>query len=109
MQRPDDEKAKLHVKGQIEAEIGAKPRAVFLRRVLSDHERHRVAGEIEKAERDERDDRHDGDRLEDAADDEGKHGWRLRPRAGDGRLARDARRCGLKPCAQHSEPRASDW
>jgi hypothetical protein len=74
LDRPADETAELHVKRQIETEIGAEPCALFLRRILPDHERHRVAGEVEQAERDERHYRHDGDRLEDAADDEGKHG-----------------------------------
>ena len=74
LHRAADEAAELHVKRQVEPEIGAQPRALFLRRVLPDHERHRVAGEIEQAERDERHHRHDGERLEDAADDEGEHG-----------------------------------
>ena len=69
-----DETAELHVRRLVEPELRAQPRAVLGRRVLPDHEADRVAGEVEQPERDERDHRHDGDGLQDAAEDEGEQG-----------------------------------
>src|SRR5438270_11450154 len=45
-----DEAAELNVERLIESEIRTQPGAVLLRGVLSDHERHRIAREIEQAE-----------------------------------------------------------
>ena len=68
------EARELHVERLVEPEVGAQPRPVFDGRVLADHERHRIAGEVEQPERDERHDRHDRGGLQDAAQDEGEHG-----------------------------------
>ena len=76
VRRVADEARELHGERLVEAELGAKPRLLLERRVLADHERDRVAGEVEQTERDERHDRHHGERLQDAAKDEGDQGGR---------------------------------
>jgi hypothetical protein len=58
------------IKRLVEAEVGSQLRPLLLRRILADHERHRVAGEVEQSERDERDHRHDDEGLQEAAKDE---------------------------------------
>ena len=61
--------------------------ALLDRRVLPHHELHGVAGEVEQAERDERDDHHHQRGLQDAAEDEGEHddrGLSCRPERSDG-------------------------
>ena len=68
------EPRELHVERLVETQIGAQAHAVFDRRILADHERHRIAREVEEAERDEGHDRHDRGGLHHAAKDEGKHG-----------------------------------
>ncbi len=76
LHRVADEPGELHDERLVEAELRAKARLVLDGRVLADHEVDRVAGEIEEPERDERDHRHDGGRLQHAAKDEGEHGVR---------------------------------
>src|SRR5690242_14537437 len=68
----------LHVVRLIEAEIGANLGLFLGRRILPDHEGHRVAGEIEQSERDEGDDRQNDRRLQDPAQDESEHYSRRR-------------------------------
>src|SRR5208282_3586658 len=72
--RAPDKACELHVEGLVEAEIRAQLRALLLGRVLADHEGHRIAGEVEQPEGDEGNDRHDDDRLQDAAKDEREQG-----------------------------------
>ena len=68
-----NEATELHVKRQIEAQIGTQASALFLRGILPDHESYGVTGEIEQAEGDEGDHQHHGEGLRNAADDEGEH------------------------------------
>ncbi len=56
-----DEARELDVERLIEPEVGTQPRAVLLRRILTDHESHRIAGEVEQPEGDERHYREDGE------------------------------------------------
>jgi hypothetical protein len=63
----------LDVEGAVEPELGAQARALLDRRILPDHELHRVAGEVEEAEGDEGHDHHDQGGLQEAAKDEGEH------------------------------------
>jgi hypothetical protein len=72
VQGPGDEPPELDVERLVETELGPQLRALLLRRVLADHEVHRVAGEREQPEGDERDHRHHDERLQDAAKDEGE-------------------------------------
>src|ERR1700693_5196149 len=76
-----DKASELDIEGPVETEVGAKLRAVFLRGVLTDHESYRIAREIEQTESDERHHRHDGEGLQDAAENESEHGnrWCLKP------------------------------
>ena len=74
MDRAPDESCELHGERPVEAEVVAQRRLLGLRRVLPDHEHHRVAGEIEQRERDERHRDQDGERLDNATKDEGGHG-----------------------------------
>ena len=74
LHRVADEAPELHVERLVEAELGAQLRALLGRRVLPEHERDRVAGEVEQPERDERDHRHHEHGLQQAAEDEGEHG-----------------------------------
>ncbi len=71
------------------------------RRVLPDHERDRIAGEIEQAERDECHHRHHGDRLQDAAKDEG---GQFDPRRVSRRPDPCARRAGLRNAPMMPNP-----
>ena len=71
-----DKTSELNIERLVETEIGAQPRPVLLRGVLTHHERHRVARKIEQSEGDERHHRHHGERLQNATEDEGEHGSR---------------------------------
>src|SRR5262249_25403476 len=70
LRRAPHEARELHVRRLIEPEVGPKLRALLGARLLSDHEGDWVAGKVEERERDERDDRHDDERLNDAAKNE---------------------------------------
>src|ERR1700686_381132 len=68
-----DKTAELNEERLGETQIGGQPGAIFLRRILSHHERHGVAREIEQPEGDERHHHHYGERLQNAAEDESEH------------------------------------
>jgi hypothetical protein len=81
LERVADEMRELHDRRLVEAQLGAELRFFFHRCVLPDHEDHRVAGEIEQPECNQRHDPHDRDGLEDATQDEGEHVGRSRATA----------------------------
>src|SRR6516225_704952 len=73
-QRALDKARELHVEGLVEPDRGAQLGALLLRGVLPDHEGHRISGEVEQSESDERDHQHHEGGLHDAAENEGEQG-----------------------------------
>jgi hypothetical protein len=65
----------LHDNGPVQSQVAPELRLFFHRGVLSDHGHDGIAHEIEQAKGDQRHHGHDGDRLQDAAQDKGKHLW----------------------------------
>ena len=63
----------LHVERLVQAEQARDALAVLRRRVLPEHEQHRVADEAEQRERDQSHGEHDEDGLRETTQDEGEH------------------------------------
>src|SRR6266851_546197 len=72
-----DEARELDEERIVETERLAQLVTILLRRVLSNHVVDRVADEVEQRKGDEGDRQHDGDRLQQATNDEGDHGRHL--------------------------------
>ena len=73
MQRVLHERRVLHVERPVEAELARDPLAILGRRVLAEHEDHRVADETKQRKGDEADGEHHQDRLSEPPQDERRH------------------------------------